>query len=60
LADEPTGNLDSRTAAEVVELLDAIIHERGMTLVFVTHDEQLAGRLGNRVLRMTDGQIEVA
>ena len=60
LADEPTGNLDSRTAAEVVELLEAIIHERGMTLVFVTHDEQLAGRLGNRVLRMTDGQIEVA
>jgi len=31
-----------------------------MTLVFVTHDEQLAGGLGNRVLRMTDGQIEVA
>jgi putative ABC transport system ATP-binding protein len=60
LADEPTGNLDSRTAAEVIELLEAIIHERGMTLVFVTHDEQLAGRLGNRVLRMTDGQIEVA
>jgi ABC-type lipoprotein export system ATPase subunit len=60
LADEPTGNLDSRTAAEVVELLEAVIHERGMTLVFVTHDEQLAGKLGNRVLRMTDGQIEVA
>jgi ABC-type lipoprotein export system ATPase subunit len=60
LADEPTGNLDSRTAAEVVDLLEAIIQERGMTLVFVTHDEQLAGRLGDRVLRMADGQIEVA
>jgi ABC-type lipoprotein export system ATPase subunit len=60
LADEPTGNLDSRTADEVVELLEAVIRERGITLVFVTHDEQLAGRLATRVLRMTDGQIEVA
>jgi ABC-type lipoprotein export system ATPase subunit len=60
LADEPTGNLDSRTAAEVVELLESVVHERGMTLVFVTHDEQLAGRLGNRVLRMSDGHLEVA
>jgi ABC-type lipoprotein export system ATPase subunit len=58
LADEPTGNLDSRTAAEVVDLLEAVISQRGMTLVFVTHDEQLAGRLATRVLRMTDGQIE--
>ncbi len=58
LADEPTGNLDSRTADEVVELLEAVIYERGMSLVFVTHDEQIAARLANRVLRMTDGQIE--
>jgi ABC-type lipoprotein export system ATPase subunit len=60
LADEPTGNLDSSTAAEVVELLETVVHERRMTLVFVTHDEQLAGRLGNRVLRMTDGRLEIA
>jgi predicted ABC-type transport system involved in lysophospholipase L1 biosynthesis ATPase subunit len=60
LADEPTGNLDSRTADEVVELLEAVISERGMSLVFVTHDEQLAGRLANRILRMNDGRIEAA
>jgi ABC-type lipoprotein export system ATPase subunit len=60
LADEPTGNLDSTTAAEVVELLETVVHERRMTLVFVTHDEQLASRLGNRVLRMTDGRLEEA
>jgi ABC-type lipoprotein export system ATPase subunit len=60
LADEPTGNLDSRTAAEVVELLETVVRERRMTLVFVTHDEQLAARLGERVLRMTDGHLEVA
>jgi ABC-type lipoprotein export system ATPase subunit len=58
LADEPTGNLDSRTADEVVELLEAVICERGMSLVVVTHDEHIAGRLANRVLRMTDGQFE--
>jgi ABC-type lipoprotein export system ATPase subunit len=59
LADEPTGNLDSRTAAEVVELLEAIISEHGMTLVFVTHDKQMADQLSTRVLRMNDGQVEV-
>lgn len=60
LADEPTGNLDSRTAATIVELLEAVVYERRMTLVFVTHDEQLASRLGDRIVRMTDGQFEVA
>lgn len=59
LADEPTGNLDSRTATEVVELLEAVISEREMTLVFVTHDDQIADRLSTRVLRMLDGQIEI-
>jgi ABC-type lipoprotein export system ATPase subunit len=58
LADEPTGNLDSKTAAAVVDLLEAVISERSMTLVFVTHDDQLASRLASRVLRMTDGQVE--
>jgi ABC-type lipoprotein export system ATPase subunit len=60
LADEPTGNLDSRTAEEVVELLETVISQRGMSLVFVTHDDQLAGRLANRILRMNDGRIEAA
>jgi ABC-type lipoprotein export system ATPase subunit len=57
LADEPTGNLDSNTAAEVIEVLEATISARGMTLIFVTHDDQLAARLADRVLRMVDGRI---
>jgi ABC-type lipoprotein export system ATPase subunit len=58
LADEPTGNLDSRTADEVVELLEAVIREHDMSLLFVTHDEHIAGRLADRVVRMIDGQIQ--
>jgi ABC-type lipoprotein export system ATPase subunit len=58
LADEPTGNLDSKTAAEIVELLEATVAQRGATLVVVTHDEQSAERLADRIVRMTDGRIE--
>ena len=58
LADEPTGNLDSKTAAEVVELLESAVAARGVTLIVVTHDEQLAERLADQIVRMTDGRID--
>ena len=58
LADEPTGNLDSKTAAEVVQLLEAAVAARGATLIVVTHDEQLAERLADQIVRMADGRID--
>ena len=48
-ADEPTGNLDSATGAQVIELLFRMNRERGTTLVLVTHDEALAGRCDRRI-----------
>ena len=57
LADEPTGNLDSRRGAEVMELLERLNEERGVALVVVTHDLELAARAHRRV-RMRDGAVE--
>jgi putative ABC transport system ATP-binding protein/lipoprotein-releasing system ATP-binding protein len=55
-ADEPTGNLDSRTGASIVELLLELVAEGARTLVVVTHDPELAKR-GNRILRVRDGSV---
>jgi len=57
LADEPTGNLDSDTAGEILELLTSHLRANGTTLVLVTHDEELARRCAERILRMKDGQL---
>jgi putative ABC transport system ATP-binding protein len=54
-ADEPTGNLDSETAASVLELLHEV-HRAGQALVVVTHDAAI-GRTGQRLVRVTDGRI---
>jgi predicted ABC-type transport system involved in lysophospholipase L1 biosynthesis ATPase subunit len=56
LADEPTGNLDSRTGGEIIDLLCALREERGATLVVATHDGQVAGR-APRVLELVDGHL---
>jgi putative ABC transport system ATP-binding protein len=56
LADEPTGNLDSATGAQVIELLLALNREHGSTLLLVTHDEALAGR-GQRIVALRDGRV---
>jgi len=56
LADEPTGNLDSATSVQIIELLLALNRRRGSTLVLVTHDEALAGQ-ADRVVRLHDGRI---
>lgn len=56
LADEPTGNLDSKTGEEVFEVLMHLNKARSMTMAIVTHNEKLAGRLSRR-LKMIDGSI---
>ena len=56
LADEPTGNLDSHTGLEVLELIDTL-NGQGKTIVLVTHDERISAR-AHRVLHMRDGLIE--
>jgi putative ABC transport system ATP-binding protein len=57
LADEPTGNLDSKTGASVLELLQRMVKERGHTLMMVTHDSKAAG-YGTRLIRLRDGMLE--
>jgi len=56
-ADEPTGNLDSATGEQVIELLFEMNRERGTTLMLVTHDEALASRCGRRI-RISGGELE--
>lgn len=56
LADEPTGNLDSTTAANVEQVLLDVCDSTGTTLAVVTHDESLAQRVANLVVRLADGK----
>jgi ABC-type lipoprotein export system ATPase subunit/ABC-type antimicrobial peptide transport system permease subunit len=56
LADEPTGNLDSATGAEVMRLLQELNVERGVTLIIVTHDPEIAN-FADRVVHLRDGEI---
>ena len=55
LADEPTGNLDSKTTEEILDLLDDL-NQQGKTIVLVTHEEEVAAR-ASRIIKMNDGQI---
>jgi putative ABC transport system ATP-binding protein len=57
LADEPTGNLDSKTGEEVLEILETLRRDRGLTLVMVTHDPEVAARTG-RIVHLLDGRVE--
>ena len=55
-ADEPTGNLDSRTGKEMADLLFSLVVDQGATLILVTHEERLAARAG-RIIVLRDGQL---
>ena len=56
LADEPTGNLDSSTGAQIIELMFELNRERGTTLILVTHDEAISSRCAARI-RLSGGKI---
>ncbi len=57
LMDEPTGNLDSVTAGEIMDLVDTVNQELGMTVIVVTHDPDVSSR-ARRKIRLVDGQID--
>ena len=56
LADEPTGNLDSKTSQEIMALIDQL-HERGQTIIMVTHEPDIAAHC-ERIIHLTDGKVE--
>jgi putative ABC transport system ATP-binding protein len=56
LADEPTGNLDSKSGVEIIQILQNLNREQGITIICVTHDPWIA-RHTQRVLRLSDGRI---
>ena len=55
-ADEPTGNLDSRTSVEVMDIFQRLKDERGITIVLITHEPQVA-EYGSRIIRFKDGRV---
>ncbi len=57
LADEPTGNLDSRTSREVLELIHQLNRGHGLTVILVSHDEEGVRRIADRIVRLEDGRI---
>ena len=56
MADEPTGNLDSRTSLEVMDIFQTLKAERGITIVLITHEQQVA-EYGSRIVAFKDGNI---
>jgi putative ABC transport system ATP-binding protein len=57
LADEPTGNLDSRTGTEIMELISSFNQSLGMTVVMVTHEQALAEKYARRMVHLADGKL---
>jgi putative ABC transport system ATP-binding protein len=57
LADEPTGNLDSTTSREIMDLIQRLNRNRGLTIVLVSHDQAEVGRIADRVVSLEDGRI---
>jgi putative ABC transport system ATP-binding protein len=57
LADEPTGNLDSKTGTEILDLIRNLNKTLGMTVIMVTHERALADRYANRMIFLGDGKL---
>ncbi|MCJ7519798.1 MAG: macrolide ABC transporter ATP-binding protein, partial [Anaerolineaceae bacterium] len=57
LADEPTGNLDSKSGEEIMELIMGLNQEKGVTLILVTHDPHVANH-AQRTVHLLDGRVE--
>jgi putative ABC transport system ATP-binding protein len=57
LADEPTGNLDSETSAEIIGLLEHLNREHGVSIILVTHDQETAEKVSDQLIRLKDGQV---
>ncbi len=55
-ADEPTGNLDSKTTSDVMKLISKLVHEKNQTMVLVTHDENVA-KYADIIVRISDGKV---
>ena len=60
LADEPTGNLDSKMADQVTDLILEVVAENNAAMILITHDQRLAEYCGQRVIELVDGQIKGA
>jgi len=56
LADEPTGNLDSKTGQDIMKMIDKL-HDEGNTIILVTHEAEIA-RYGKRIIHLKDGVID--
>jgi putative ABC transport system ATP-binding protein len=59
LADEPTGNLDSRTSREIMELIKGLNEREGKAVILVTHDAHLATRYAHRTITLMDGMLQM-
>ncbi len=57
LADEPTGNLDSDTSAEIMQLLTDLNKNQGLTVIMVTHDKETAANVSQKIIELKDGKI---
>jgi len=54
--DEPTGNIDSKTAKDIIKLVKRLNEEKGVTIIMITHDQHLASQ-AKRIVKMLDGTI---
>jgi putative ABC transport system ATP-binding protein len=57
LADEPTGNLDSQTSEEIIDVLVKLNRNKGLTILMVTHDLETASQISDKIIRLKDGKI---